>query len=196
MNHILSLPWQTIASICVIIVSAWLFYQSLRFSRGHRSQRTAEKAFESRFGELLFEADSLAEKVALLEEHATDYMHSLNVSGSYKLSDLQIMRDHLYKALQEVRTFLDSGLFHEAQIYMSFLEGHTLKVYPALQNLSTIELFILEEWKERSTRMTTALAERLGDAAEKMRAIGVRRDYKRRSTLATVQELSSRLQVH
>jgi len=114
----------------------------------------------------------LQEKVDLLNEHLDTYFISLSEAG---LSELNEICEAVSGALMAVETFIEKGNNEDALALSTLLLNPAAKSTSALQRLTQVNLSRLGRWEERSDKLIFNCVERLSQASEQNRSLGVSR---------------------
>lgn len=129
---------------------------------------------------------TLSRKIALLDNHSTEYFNALNTCGWSRLVRIQ---EGLTRVRRDVDFLIGDRQLESAQELVDFLLNKSRHFFPALCELTSTNLTILQDWRVDSERYIRKIMVTLSSESEKNRSIGVRRTRSRSTTFHSLGEL-------
>ena len=176
-------------ALCCLAVAVWNLYRLLSGKPPTKSmfsgtaRETGEKIcqFQKRIR-------ALGAKVEMVEEHSGEYFMVLNENGWATVIGL-------LEALDKVSTQIDVLVANEkkqeAIEVIDWLDGveESPRTPEILRHLAGTDCSSLRRWDDTVNSIIVKVAIALQDAAEDTKTLGIERKYKRKPTLAAVDEL-------
>lgn len=183
-----------IIAICCLGVALWNLYRLLNGKPTTASMFTGTaRQTGEKIGQFQKRIRALGAKVEMVEEHAGEYFMVLNENGWATVIGI-------LEVLDKVSTQIDVLVTHdrseEAIDIIDWLDGveESPRTPEVLRNLAGLDCTSLRRWDDTVNSIIVKVAIALQDAAEDTKKLGIERTYKRKPTLAAVDELMRMLE--
>jgi hypothetical protein len=183
-----------IIAICCLVLALWNLYRLLNgrsvsssmFSGNARQTGEKISQFQKRIR-------ALGAKVDMVEEHSGEYFMVLNENGWATVIGLL---EDLDKVSSQIDVLVANDKCHEAIEIIDWLDGtaESPRTAEIMRNLSGIDCSSLRRWDDTVNGIIVKVAIALQEAAEDTKKLGIDRKYKRKPTLAAVDELMRMLE--
>lgn len=138
------------------------------------------------------EIEGLNGKIALLDQHSSEYFNLLTSLGWSRLISI---RDQLKEARRNVGELIDAERLEDALELVDFLLGNSRAFFPSLRELTSVPLSMVQDWHVETEKQIRRIMAALSAASENNRSIGVRRPRRRSTTIHSISELRRLLMI-
>jgi hypothetical protein len=181
-------------ALCCLAVALWNLYRLFvgRSSSSSKFSGTARQTGE-KISQFQKRIRALGAKVDMVEEHSGEYFMVLNENGWATVIGLL---ESLDKVSTQIDALVANDKSQEALKIIDWLDGaeENSRSSEIARYLVGIDCSSLRRWDDTVNGIIVKVAISLQDAAEDTRRLGIDRKYKRKPTLAAVDELMRMLE--
>ena len=124
-----------------------------------KTRQTGKQSVVEAYARLIRKQTVFFNQLNLLEDNSNRYFQTLHEAG---LPELLKIREQLSIVDKDIETYIDTGRIESAQELIAFIDNPTSKPHKELLNLTSSNLHLLYDWKDRGNNGVTACVIKLG----------------------------------